>query len=74
MKEVVTLQQFDDGLGIVLPDRVAARLEAQEGDVLYLVETKDGLLLTRSETFARAMELYEVGSRKYADALRQLAE
>ena len=51
------------------------RYRIGEGDRVHLVETEDGILITPFDpTFAEAMQIYEEGSRKYRNAMRELAK
>lgn len=74
MKWIVTLQRIDNELGIVLPEDLIERMGLNEGDEFDVVERDGGLLLIRSDPMARAMEVYDEGSRKYRNALRELAD
>lgn len=74
MEAKVEVRQVDEGLGIILPEAMLNQLGAKKGDHLYVVRVANGYLLTRSEDDARAMDVYERGSKRYANALRQLAE
>jgi putative addiction module antidote len=70
------LRKVGNSLGVVLPKKVLARLNADDGDVLYLTETTDGgfrLTDTDSE-FAHKLEVAERLSRRYRHALKELAK
>ena len=71
---ILTVRRFESGLGIEFPQAMVERLGLKEGDELSVVEQTNGILLTGDSTFARVMEAYEVGSRKYENALRALAD
>jgi hypothetical protein len=50
------------------------RLRVRPGDEMFVVETEDGLLLTPYDpTFEKSLKLYERFSRRYRNALRELA-
>lgn len=70
-----TLRQYGGSLGTTLPKAMTDRLNLAAGDRVYVVETEDGILITPHDPgFARAMEAGERITRKYADALRELAK
>jgi hypothetical protein len=51
------------------------RFHARAGDQMFAIETEDGILLTPYDpTFDKAMKLYARFSRKYRNALRELAQ
>lgn len=74
MIATVTVQRCENGLGFVLPEKVVARLRLQEGDTLYIVPQDEHLPVTTDLRHARFMEAYQIGSKKYRNALRELAD
>lgn len=69
------IRRVGNSLGATLPKPVLERLRVGEGDMLYLTETPEGVLLTPyQENFARAMLAFEKTRKKYRNALRQLAK
>jgi antitoxin MazE len=75
MQRKVTLRKMGGSVGATLPKDIAERLHVKEGDELYVVETKEGVLLTPYDPlFSEAMEIYEEGARKYRNAMRELAK
>jgi putative addiction module antidote len=71
----VTLQKVGGSLGVELPDELLERMQVAEGDDLCIVESEDGVTLTRCEPdLERAMRFYQEGARKYRNALRELAQ
>ena len=69
------IRKIGNSAGVTLPKEALARLELREGDTLTLTVTKDGFVITPyDETFEAAMKAYEEGSRKYRNALRELAK
>lgn len=61
--------------GVVLPKDVLQRLRVDKGDVLYVVETPNGVELTAyNPEFAAQMEAAEQVMREDRDALRRLGE
>lgn len=60
--------------GVVLPQEALARLRVGKGDTLYLIETRDGYMLTGHDSeFAAQMEAAQDGMRIYRNALGELA-
>jgi putative addiction module antidote len=62
-------------VGVVLPRELLAKLRVDKGDVLYVVETPDGIELTPYRPdFAQQMDLAEDIMRENRDVLRKLAQ
>lgn len=75
MPKKITVRKMGGSLGATLPKEITDRMQIQDGDTLYAVETDRGVLLTPYDPeFDRAMQLYQRGARKYRNALRELAE
>ncbi len=70
------LRKIGNSVGVVLPKEALARLNAAEGDVLVLTETTDGgfRLTATDPSFAEKMSVAEKISRRYRNALRELAK
>jgi putative addiction module antidote len=61
--------------GVVLPREVLERLRVEKGDVLYVLETPNGVELTPyNPEFAGQMEAAERVMREDRDVLRKLGE
>ena len=61
--------------GVVLPKEVMEKLRVGKGDVLYLVEDKDGYRITPyDEEFAKQMAAAERVMREDRDVLKVLAK
>jgi putative addiction module antidote len=74
MKQV-KLRQAGGSVSATLPKEMADRLHLQSGDQVYVIETEKGLLITPYDpVFEKALAVYERGSKKYRNALRELAE
>lgn len=74
MLKQITLRQAGGSLTATLPKDMADRLNLKAHDKVFAIETPDGVLLTPYDPeFAKAMEVYERGARKYRNALRELA-
>ena len=64
-----------NSVGVVLPKEALARMRAKKGDILYLVETKQGYSLTPyDQEFSEQMEAADDVMRRYRNALRELAK
>ena len=71
----LTVRKVGDSLGVVLPKAVLAHLEVGEGRSLYLTEAPDGYRVTAGNAeFARQMAVAEDVTRRYRNALRELAK
>ena len=46
----VKLVQVGDSLGVALPEEVLARLNAKEGDTVFLTETPQGVAIISSDS------------------------
>ena len=70
------LRALGNSVGAVIPKEALARLNAQEGDTLYLTEAPGGSfrLTAADPKFAESMAIAEEGMRKYRNALRELAK
>lgn len=61
--------------GIVLPKNVLSRMKSKKGDTLFLIETKDGYILTAYDPeFESQMESAEKVMKGYRNALKELAK
>jgi len=72
----IKLRKVGNSVGLVLPKEALARLNADEGDDVYLTDsTEGGFRLTASTPeFARKMKAAESLSRRYRHALKELAK
>lgn len=62
-------------VGVVLPKDILRRLRVEKGDMLYAVETPNGIELTPYDSeFVEDMEVAEKVMRENRDLLRKLAE
>jgi putative addiction module antidote len=69
------LRKVGNSVGVVFPKEALARLNAGEGDTIYLTESEDGLRLTANNPeFARKLKIAEQLSRRYRNALKELAK
>ena len=70
------LRRVGNSVGMVLPKEALARLNASDGDALYLTESTDGgfRITATNPEFARKMKAAESLSRRYRHALKELAK
>lgn len=75
MVRTVKLRKMGGSIGATLPKDLAERLHLDAGDEVFVVATDKGLLITPYDpTFEKAMKAYRRGSKKYKNALRELAK
>ena len=75
MIKKITLRKIGGSIGTTLPKDMMDRLHVVPGDEMFAVETDDGVLLTPFDpTFEKAMAVYRRFSRRYRNALRELAQ
>jgi putative addiction module antidote len=75
MSKPLKVRKIGSSLGVVLPKELLVQLEAGEGDLLYPVQTPEGVRLTRYDPdFERAVEAARRFMRKYPNAMKKLAE
>ncbi len=71
----VKVTAIGNSMGIVLPKEALAKLHADKGDVLFLVDTPEGLTLTPyQQDFEVQMDAAKKVMKKYRNALRKLAK
>jgi putative addiction module antidote len=71
----VKVTSIGNSTGIVLPKEALTKLNAEKGDVLYLVDSPEGLTLTPyQQGFDTQIEAAEKVMKKYRNALRELAK
>lgn len=70
------LRKVGNSVGLVLPKEALARLNADDGDRVFLTETTEGgfRLTAGNPEFARKLKAAENLSRRYRNALRELAK
>ena len=68
------LRRVGNSTGLVLPKEMLKRLDVQEGDELFLTETREGFLVTPYDpVFEEQMEKATRILKKRRNALRALA-
>jgi len=71
----VKVTQIGNSMGIILPKEALSRLKAEKGDILYLIDSSEGLTLTPyQQNFQKQMEAAEKVVKKYRSALHELAK
>ena len=70
------LRKVGNSVGVVLPKEALAHLRVEEGQSVYLTEAPDGAyrVTAQSQEFAAKMAVVENLSRRYRNALRELAK
>lgn len=69
------LTQIGNSVGVILPKEVLARLKVEKGDVLYLSDSVNGVLLSPySAEFEEQMEAARGLMKKRRAVLRELAK
>ena len=70
------LRKVGNSVGVVFPKEALARLNAGEGDSIFLTDSPEGGLrvTTQSPEFAKKMKVFESLNRRYRNALRELAK
>ncbi len=71
----VKITAIGNSVGIALPKEAMNRLNAEEGDTLYLVESPEGLTLTPYQQDSESqMDAARKLMKKYRNALHRLAQ
>ncbi len=69
------LTTIGNSVGVVLPKELLAKLGVGRGDVLYAIDTPDGLRLTTSDPeFEAQMEVARQVMKRWRPVLRELAK
>jgi putative addiction module antidote len=70
------LRKIGNSLGVILPKEALADLNVEEGQALYITKAEDGSLrITPSDQdFEKSMKIFESLSRRYRNALTELAK
>jgi putative addiction module antidote len=75
MIKKITLRQAGGSVTATLPKEIVERLQVASGDVMYAVETEQGILLTPYDPdFEDAMAAFQDVRKQYRNTLRKLAE
>ncbi|MEO6697260.1 MAG: AbrB/MazE/SpoVT family DNA-binding domain-containing protein [Gammaproteobacteria bacterium] len=69
------LTAVGNSTGMILPKEALAKLRAEKGDEIFLVETPTGYEITTYDPdFERQLKLGKQVMRRYRNALRELAK
>jgi len=69
------VRKIGNSHGVVLPKEALATLRVKEGDTLIVTEAPHGLNLTAGDPeFDKTMRVFESLSRRYRNALTELAK
>ena len=70
------LRKIGNSVGVIIPKEALARLNADEGDTMYLTESTDGgfRITAANPDFARKIKVAGSLSRRYRHALKELAK
>ncbi len=70
------LRKIGNSVGLVLPKEALARLNAEDGDAIYLTDSTDGgfRVTSTNPEFAHKLKVAEKLSRRYKHALKELAK
>jgi putative addiction module antidote len=72
---IIKLTPIGNSTGLLLPQKVLARLGVKIGDSIYLAETPGGYELVPCDAeFRRQIKIAKTGMRRYRNALRELAK
>lgn len=75
MNKPLKLIKIGNSTGVILPKEVLARLRVAQGDALSVVETSDGISLSRADSeFEDQMAVARKVMARRRNALRELAK
>jgi len=75
MGHTLKITTVGNSAGVVLPRELLDRLRVEKGDLLYVIQTKDGIELTPYDpAIAAQLEVAEQVMREDKDLLRSLAK
>lgn len=69
------VQKIGDSISASIPQEILEQMNVEEGDVLYVTQTPDGIYLTPNDPeFEMAMEAAKDITNRYRNALQELAK
>jgi antitoxin MazE len=75
MSKETKIRAIGNSAGTTIPKAMLDRYHLAEGDPIHLVETEEGILITPFDPeFSEAMEIYAEATRRYRNAMRELAK
>lgn len=73
--DTVKITQIGNSLGIILSKEILAKLNAEKGDTLMLINTANGIELSQyNKETALQMDIGREVMKEYRDVLKKLAE
>lgn len=73
--QTLKITTVGNSAGVVLPREILDRLHVEKGDMLYVLETPNGIELTPyNQAFGKQMDVADRVMREDRDVLRKLAE
>ena len=71
----VKITAIGNSMGIVLPKEALTKLRVDKGDVVYLIDSPEGLTITPyQQDFSAQLDAAEKVMKKYRSALHELAK
>lgn len=71
----LNVEKRGDSLSVVIPEEMAASMEVEEGDRLFVTKTPTGYEISpRDPAFVNKIEVARRGINKYRNALNELAK
>lgn len=75
MNKETKARKIGNSLGVIIPKEIAESLRIEEGSALYFTAAPDGIRLSaHNPDFALKMKAAQSLSRRYRNALRELAK
>lgn len=75
MSKKLKIRKIGNSLGVILPKEVLDEMCVEEGDALDYQASKSELrLIANDPNFAKEMEVFKSLSRRYRNALKELAK
>jgi len=75
MAKKLKIRKIGNSLGVILPKEVLDEMCVEEGDALDYTANKSELrLVAHDPNFAKEMEVFKSLSRRYRNALKELAK
>jgi putative addiction module antidote len=75
MAKKLKVRRIGNSLGVILPKEILEQLRVEEGDGLDYSASKDGVrLFATNPDFAKELEVFKSLSRRYRNALGELAK
>ncbi|WCL49956.1 AbrB/MazE/SpoVT family DNA-binding domain-containing protein [Leptospira sp. GIMC2001] len=70
-----TIRAIGNSAGATIPKLLLDKYNFHEGDTIFLIETENGILLSPFDPdFEVSLGLYQEASKKYRNALKELAK